>query len=181
MREIQLAVLGLLAMLALAACNTAPAQYTGAIETGPLGALRQEALSLVNQTRRERGLAALSLTGPLNAAAQSHAEDMARRGYYAHFSPEGEDALGRYRANGGQRYRIVAENIANCGGCPVPPTEERVRRFHSDWMNSPGHRKNILRSGVENFGFGIAAANGRIYAVQTFAGGDPSFGGGRVR
>ncbi|WEX07776.1 CAP domain-containing protein [Chelativorans sp. AA-79] len=146
------------------------AAQTESVVTGPLDRLRQDALSRVNEVRRERGLETLDLTDPLNAAAQAHAEDMARRDYYSHVSPEGEDAQDRYIEHGGSRWRFVAENIATCEGCPAPPDIARVRSFQEGWMQSPEHRHNILAHGLEGFGFGIAASEGRIYAVQTFAG-----------
>lgn len=69
--------------------GAAPA--TGA-ETGDLRTLRAEALALalVNEDRGRHGLEPLALTESLNEAAQNHADDMLRRGYCAHASPEGD-------------------------------------------------------------------------------------------
>ncbi len=138
--------------------------------TGDLNSLRAEALELVNAARGERKLAPLALTGRLNDAAQSHAEDMLRRDYYAHASPEGETVVDRFRGRGGSRWQLVAENIATCRRCEVPPGAERIRAFQQGWMDSPPHRENILARGLSGFGFGIAGAGDRLYAVQTFAG-----------
>ena len=133
-----------------------------------LGALRQEALALVNQSRRAEGLPPLRMSGPLDAAAQAHAEDMARRGFFGHRSPEWNDVAARYRASGGGAWRVIAENITQCSGCGA--TRGQVAAFHEGWLASPGHRRNILDPRVEAFGFGMASAAGKVYAVQTFVG-----------
>ena len=86
------------------------------METGDLDALRGTALELLNQDRRERTLPPRELDAILNEAAQKHAEDMLRRGYYSHRSPEGETGMDRYRAAGGGTSQVVAENIARCEG-----------------------------------------------------------------
>lgn len=131
---------------------------------------RSRALALVNEERTGRGLAPLRFSGALNEAARAHAEDMSRRGYYAHTSPEGDTVQDRYLDAGGSRWHLVAENIARCTGCEAPAAPEGVERLHRGWMNSPGHRANILHRGLERFGFGLAAGGGTLYAVQTFAG-----------
>jgi uncharacterized protein YkwD len=144
---------------------------TGAAAQSPQE-LRSFALELVNEARASQGLPALSFEAELNEAAKAHAEDMLRRGYFAHVSPEGGTAMDRYRAAGGSTGRLVAENIAQCAGCA--PEREAIARLHRGWMKSPGHRANILSPGVARFGFGIAAEGGRMTAVQTFAGpGEP--------
>ena len=135
-----------------------------------LDRLRSRALALVNEERTGRGLGALRFSTELNGAAQAHADDMLRRGYYAHTSPEGDTVQDRYLDAGGSRWRLVAENIARCTGCEAPATPEEVERLHRGWMNSPGHRENILRRGLDRFGFGLAVGNRTLYAVQTFAG-----------
>lgn len=136
-----------------------------------LAELRARALDLVNRARKEKGLQPLKQGSMLNEAAQSHAEDMLRRDYYGHRSPEGETVSDRYREAGGSRWKLVAENIARCSGCPSPPTSERVVDLQEGWMNSPPHRENILRRGLQQFGFGIVAKdNAELFAVQTFSG-----------
>lgn len=140
-------------------------------ETGSMEMLRAKALGLVNEDRRQHGLETLDFTEPLNEAAQGHAVDMRRRDFYAHVSPEGETVKDRYSDHGGSRWRLVAENIARCTGCPSQPTDERVKSLHTGWMKSPPHRRNILMEGLDSFGFGIVVGKDNVlYAVQTFAG-----------
>lgn len=133
--------------------------------------LRAQALALVNEERRQRGLPELRLEAELNEAARGHARDMLERDYYAHESPEGENVLDRYLAAGGAQWRLVTENIARCANCDSVIDEAAVERLHRGWMNSPEHRANILREGLDRFGFGAAASGaGGLYAVQTFSG-----------
>ena len=138
---------------------------------GDIAALRQEALALVNKARKQRQLSPLTLDAKLNQAAQYHADDMFRRHYYAHSSPEGKTVMDRYEKAGGSCWKLVEENIARCEGCPPPPDTQTVARLQDGWMHSPEHRANILREGLASFGFGIAMGKDkRLYGVQTFAG-----------
>jgi uncharacterized protein YkwD len=132
--------------------------------------LAQRALRLVNAARAQNDLPALEATGILDAAALAHARDMAERNFYAHESPEGETVRDRFMEAGGSRWKLVAENLARCEGCPTPPGLDRIESFQRGWMDSPGHRANILAKGLEGFGFAIVADEGTTYAVQTFAG-----------
>lgn len=132
--------------------------------------LRQEALALTNAARAEEGLAGMSLDEALSEAAQSHAFDMLERDFYAHVTPEGRTPADRFQAAGGDRWAASGENIATCSGCAAPAGTARVRAFHTGWMQSPGHRANILSGGFDSFGFGIAGEGDEIFAVQTFSG-----------
>lgn len=132
-----------------------------------LGAL---ALRLVNEARAEEGLPALERGSRLDEAARAHARDMLEQGYYAHRSPEGQGPRDRFLATGGGRGSLVAENIARCEGCPTPPGPARARSFHRGWMQSPGHRENVLAEGLARFGFGLASGDDTTLAVQVFAG-----------
>lgn len=136
-----------------------------------LDAMRQRALDLVNQSRRAEKLPPMTLESKLNAAAQAHAADMLKRNYYAHSSPEGKSVSDRFQKAGGSRWLLTAENIAKCDQCRPPVTDADLKRLQEGWMNSPGHRANILRKGLTTFGYGIVADNkGGLYAVQNFAG-----------
>lgn len=131
-----------------------------------LDRVRQRMLAAVNAARAEHGKSPVTADPHLDAAAQGHADDMIRRAYYSHTSPEGESAMKRAR-EAGSRARTVSENIAK--GLFDP--EEVVER----WLASPGHRRNILRNGAARTGAGVAFgdnANGfEVIWVQVFAGG----------
>lgn len=144
-----------------------------------LDAARKLALELLNASRRDHKLPPMALEAKLNSAAQAHAADMLKRNYYSHNSPEGTTAGGRFVKAGGSRWLLTAENIAKCDSCRPPATPEVLRQIHEGWMNSAGHRKNILNPGLTSFGFGIAVnATGGLYAVQNFSGPGNSAGEG---
>lgn len=135
-----------------------------------LASLRAAALLAVNRDRSAHALPLLRPAAVLDAAAQAHAEDMLRRSYFSHISPEGRTVGDRFAAQGGSVWQLVQENIAACSGCAAPPTAQRVSIFERGLMQSPEHRENILRRGVTQFGYGIAGAGDRVYAVQVFTG-----------
>ncbi len=128
-----------------------------------LAAVRREMLVRVNRLRREAGLSPLVEDPRLDAAAQRHAEDMLARGYYDHKSPEGKDVGDRLHAEG-YPWRLAAENLA-AGHLSVETALDA-------WMQSSGHRANLLRSNVTDFGFGLSVGpfddRYRVLWVQTF-------------
>jgi uncharacterized protein YkwD len=145
-----------------------PAAYA---QDADMAAFRKLALELVNQERARENLPPLVLENKLNEAAQAHAADMLARDFYAHESPEGKTVSDRFQAAGGSKWLLTAENIAKCEGCDPPLTRAYVRQMQQGWMNSPGHRANILRKGLDTFGFGMTVSGGgTLYAVQNFAG-----------
>jgi uncharacterized protein YkwD len=117
--------------------------------------------SLVAEVNRERSAAdcgPLESDAALEAAAGLHAEDMAANDYFSHTSPDGRgptDRAAEQGYNGG-----VGENIA--AGYPDAAS------VMEGWMNSKGHRANILNCGYEVIGIGIAERGGTIYWVQKF-------------
>ena len=147
------------------ALKTRTAEWRQAAPLADLDRVRRLALAEVNVVRQERGLAPLQAESRLDRAAQAHAEDMLRRAYYDHVSPEGDSPGKRVRAAGYPRPRTVTENIAKG---PFAPAEVVQR-----WMNSSGHRRNILRRSATEMGLGVAFgenANGfETVWVQVFA------------
>ena len=126
---------------------------------------RQEVLKLTNQERSKQGLGPLAICPTLDNAAQMHAEAMKEEGFFEHENPfTGEDPSSRGEQAGYGPY--VGENIAM--GYQTP--REVVR----GWMDSPGHRENILSSylhlgvGISNGGSGKYGPGGWFYWVQNF-------------
>ena len=134
-----------------------------------LFAIRQRALKLVNRDRKLNGLSTLNADSLLSQAAQLHAEDMLKRNFYAHVTPEGKTPTDRFQAIGGKEG--VGENIMqqkeNYG---VRLTYGLAEKFQTSWMYSSGHRENILNPIYTHFGYGIAIdpLRGEVYAVQNF-------------
>jgi uncharacterized protein YkwD len=114
---------------------------------------------LLNQERANRGLGDLRLNGRLSAAAARHARDMVRRRYFSHFSPSGSSFLQRIKRVGylsRARSWSAGENIAwGSGGLGTPRAIVRA------WMNSQGHKANILSRRFREMGLGIARRSPR--------------------
>ncbi|MFI1754035.1 CAP domain-containing protein [Streptomyces sp. NPDC020571] len=121
-----------------------------------------EVVALTNRERAGAGLPALSADARLTAAAQAHSADMVARDFYSHTDPDGGRPWDRAAAAGAAR-RTVGENIACGQRSPADVVE--------GWMNSPGHRANILKADFTHIGVGLAGG-GRAgtYWTQLFGG-----------
>ncbi len=130
---------------------TSPSNQTASITTESpsssiqLHAFIKRVLDLTNLERTKAGLSPLKLNSQLTQAAQLHSEDMANSDYFSHRGYNGSSVGDRIYACG-YKYTCAAENIA--AGQTTP--EEVVQA----WMESPGHRKNILNSKYEEIGIG---------------------------
>ena len=159
-----------LTIIALAGCPmTAPVGggSTGDVSNPSAAVLSQEqrAHDLVNAQRTANSITALIMDEDLRQVARAHSEDMIARGFFDHDNPDGLDPFQRM-TNAGINYNTAGENIA-------------VNQFFNDpageavngWMNSTGHRANILRTTFTHAGMGVAiTSDGRHYFTQVFAG-----------
>lgn len=144
------------AFVLLGACQGEGLSAPAGPGPGPeLAAARDSILSLTNAARAEEGMAPLTADAALDAVAQAHAEDMVARGYFSHTSPDGDAPWDRVQ-RAGLGYTFIGENIAinASAGAAVDA-----------WMNSAGHRANILREGFGHIGIGVAGS----HYVQLFA------------
>jgi uncharacterized protein YkwD len=108
---------------------------------------------LVNLERTQRGLPPLLQNALLDAASAEHSQDMVRRDYFEHATPDGRSVGDRLRAIGYQRgvSGSAGENIAyGVGDKSTPASIVRA------WMRSPGHRADILRPAFTEIGIGIS-------------------------
>ncbi|MEV5439257.1 CAP domain-containing protein [Streptomyces sp. NPDC052682] len=121
-----------------------------------------EVVELTNRQRTRAGLRPLAPDARLAAAAQAHSVDMVARDFYSHTSPDGRRPRDRAAA-AGSAHRAVGENIACGQRSPADVVE--------GWMNSPGHRANILKAEFTHIGVGFAGG-GRAgtYWTQVFGG-----------
>lgn len=133
-------------------------------QTAPLTDLEQvraEMLATVNARREAVGAEPLVLDPRLNGAAQKHAEDMLTRSYYNHRNPEGLQPRDRV-VQAGYRPFLVAENIAR--------GHTTVEEAMDAWMQSRGHRGNLLNAAFTQMGVGCAvgtnAAGSTVLWVQ---------------
>ncbi|MEV6400057.1 sigma-70 family RNA polymerase sigma factor [Streptomyces sp. NPDC051907] len=119
----------------------------------------QEVTQLVNAERAKQGCGPVSGNSQLDTAAQRHSADMAARDYFDHTSPDGTDPGDRIKAAGYQ-WSTYGENIARGQQSPASVME--------GWMNSPGHRANILNCDFKEIGVGKHDASGGPWWTQVF-------------
>jgi uncharacterized protein YkwD len=111
-------------------------------------------LCLLNGERARRHLRPLLLNRRLSSAARGHSRAMVEQRFFSHTSLDGSSFVDRIRRSGyldGARGWSLGENIAYGSGRLSTP-----RAIARAWMNSPGHRANILSTSYESIGIGIA-------------------------
>lgn len=108
-------------------------------------------VSLVNKERVDRGLKRLIVDDKLRSIARFFSQDMLKRGYFSHYSPEGETVADRALAQEVD-FLVIGENLA------YAPTVELA---HKGLMNSEGHRANILSTDYQRIGIGVI--DGGVY------------------
>lgn len=123
-------------------------------------AWEKKILKLTNKQRVKHSCRPLKQNGKLRKAAVKHSKLMAAADTLSHQLP-GEASLGnRITAAGYRNWRGVAENIAY--GYPTP------KSMVTAWMNSPGHRRNILNCTYRDLGVGVKLKDGIPWATQDF-------------
>jgi uncharacterized protein YkwD len=122
-----------------------------------LGGVAAATLCLLNGERADRGLAPLASNDQLGAAASAFAQDLVAGSYFSHTGRDGSDVLDRIERTGyiqAGRGWAVGENLAWGTGALATPGA-----IVQAWMNSPGHRENILNPTYREIGIGIALGN----------------------
>jgi uncharacterized protein YkwD len=120
----------------------------------------KEVLRLTNVQRAANGCDALTWNTKLATAAAKHSADMAANDYFSHDSLDGRDPFQRMKDEG-YSFSAAAENIA--AGQPTPAD------VVDGWMNSSGHRANILNCGLTELGVGVARGGSYgVYWTQDF-------------
>lgn len=123
---------------------TAPATAQNVENVGPA------AKPIMNALRAQNGLSPVTLDKTLTKAATSHARDMQKNGFFSHTGSDGSSVGDRARK---VRYGFcfIAENIAKGQGS--------LQQVMDGWMNSPGHRRNILSDQAREFALVRGAGN----------------------
>ena len=126
--------------------------------------IEAEILQLINGEREARGLEPLRPSPKLREAARQHSREMNELDYFSHESPvEAYQTLPmRLRNAGVARYGWAGENIAMS-------TAASAERFVQMWMDSPGHRANILKPEFEFSGIGVYGGGSTFHATQVFS------------
>lgn len=126
--------------------------------------LEQQAFDILNEKRKENGLAPVEWSEDMAKVARTHSESMARYKYFSHVGRDGLMVSDRADALGYTRWKAIGENIAYNRGYDNP-AEFAAQR----WMLSPAHRENVLNRRWKEAGIGLAiAADGTYYFTQVF-------------
>ncbi|MGW6270026.1 sigma-70 family RNA polymerase sigma factor [Streptomyces sp. NPDC055060] len=118
-----------------------------------------EVTRLANAERAKSGCGPLTLNSKLGNAAQAHSDDMAERDFFDHTNPDGEDPGDRVTA-AGYKWSTYGENIAAGQRSPAAVMDS--------WMNSSGHRANILNCSFKEIGIGYRRGSGGPWWTQNF-------------
>jgi uncharacterized protein YkwD len=155
---------GFLAGLWLATALLLPIGAPWARAEDPGLALLESRLHLaVNDFRREQHLIPLERQTELDRVARAHSEDMARRGFFAHESPEGRSWVDRLQLAGVSGFTMAGENVGQTNRA------EPNREILEGWKQSPAHRENLMSRPMNATGVGIARApDGRLFYTQLY-------------
>jgi len=128
-------------------------------------------LNLVNEARLLEGLDGLEWSVPAARSAADHAAEMALYGYASHYNQDGTKCELRFNLLGGTDH--VSENVSGYRiNRPVHLTPQLVNRMHGHWMDSPGHRANILDPAHTHLGCAFVVKRS---VAETFAAGAVEF------
>ena len=125
-------------------------------------------VEMTNEIRRRYGFPVFLEDEVCRDAARGHSADMLNRNYFSHTDPQGRTLKERLPANFAARQ--WAENIWTGKGYDPRQVRYLAQVIMAGWMNSQGHRENILAPGYTHLGVGVMAKNQEITATQVFIG-----------
>ncbi len=139
-----------------------PGQLVKVPDMSQIKSFENEVVRLVNVERSKQGLAPLKSNWQLSRVARYKSQDMINNNYFSHTSPTFGDPFKMIK-DFGINYRTAGENIAY--------GQNSAQEVMNGWMNSQGHRSNILNSKFSQIGVGLAIdQSGRKYWTQMFIG-----------
>jgi uncharacterized protein YkwD len=125
--------------------------------------MEQQCLDEVNRLRRASGLRSLDFSPELLQVARDYSRRMAEEKFFSHVDPGGQSVKQRIERSN-IRWRMVGENLASVNGYINP-----VAASLHGWMESPGHRSNILDPGFRLSAVGVwITTNGTVYFTEIF-------------
>jgi uncharacterized protein YkwD len=129
-------------------------RWKGPISADPdRDSLNIEIANITGQERAKASRAALITNQALGVVATRHSKDMLERNYMDHISPDGDGPSQRVAMQHRQLFGLIGENVALIHSNPDSPTA-MAARFMEGWMNSLGHRRNILSADYTHIGVG---------------------------
>ncbi|WP_340376011.1 CAP domain-containing protein [Streptomyces sp. SS7] len=140
------------------AVTKAPQRSESAVTVSAEAQAAAEVLALVNEERAKVGCSALSANSALSELAERFSDDMAARGFFDHTDPDGKTPWDRAEAAG----------ISSLGGENIARGQADAAAVMEAWMNSPGHKANILNCDFKTLGVGVHFGSGGPWWTQDF-------------
>ncbi len=131
-------------------------------QTAEIKEMELQIIHSINSIRKEQGLNTLKQNERLVLIAREYSYNMASKNFFAHISPEGETLAERACAVG-RPYKLVGENLFKTTNIKNP-----LSIVVKGWMESPGHRENIMRSQFTETGVGVWKKGNEYYFTQVF-------------
>ena len=119
----------------------------------------------MNEERAKAGVTPLTYNTTMEKYARIKSQDMGDNNYFSHTDLSGNYITTKMNADG-VTYRAWGENIAYIGGVSDPTA--LANQFMTNWMNSQGHRENILSTNFSSIGVGVYKIGNKVYATQEF-------------
>lgn len=141
---------------------TAPPTPSTSVQSPAIAKLEAQVRQQINQIRQQHGLKPLENNEKLAQVARNYSQTMARENFFSHTGADGSTPAQRVR-EAGIFYLMLGENLFKSTNAPQP-----VPLAVKGWMNSPGHRENILRPEFTETGVGIWQEGNTYYMTQLF-------------
>lgn len=122
----------------------------------------REVVNRTNQLRAQHGLPPLAVSPVLEGIAEKHGRDMVQRGFFSHTGSDGP-SIGKRARRAGFKFCSIAENIAK--------GQRSAAEVTNGWINSPGHRRNMLKREIREIGVIRQAGNIWVMVLGTRRGG----------
>jgi hypothetical protein len=130
------------------------------------GQIEKRIFDLVNAERARRNLPPCAHSPELASLARLHSRNMVRHRFFSHTDHERRSPLDRKLAHFPGLFGSIGENIAYHSG---QTEEEAARNLMRSWMDSPGHRANVLSDQFTHLGVGVVEGGEQVYATQSFS------------
>jgi uncharacterized protein YkwD len=148
------------------ASHAQPTVTTKPLSDSVISDMEAEILRLTNIERAAAGLSPFSSDTKLREIAALHSEDMLTNEYFEHEDPAGCSSPCR-ATNAGYRWRAIGENIYMMSGYSLNATK-MAAQVVAGWMDSPGHRANILGTSFVESGVGVAIEGKDVYVTAVY-------------
>lgn len=134
-------------------------------DTNFMAAVETAIFNKVNEERAKAGITALTYNTTMQKYARIKSKDMGDNNYFSHEDLNG-NLITTQMKNDGVSYKAWGENIAYISG--VSDANALAEQFMTKWMNSSGHRANILSTNFSSIGVGVYKIGNKVYATQEF-------------